>query len=148
MQALVPTAQSRSTSGSRVHILPLHCSSWINEFCEKGGLTAILNVLEISTAEPKLAQIQLEAVTCMKAFMNNTLGLNAALESDRALNLLARSLKSHNRRVSEAMPHHSSLLWRMHLVFFFSPLVGPNSHCRNSHCRNPPSIAPARLDRR
>lgn len=78
-------------------IVLLH--SWINEFTEKGGLEAILNVLETATADPKMAQIQLEAVTCMKAFMNNTLGLNAALESERALNLLARSLKSDNRRV-------------------------------------------------
>lgn len=48
-------------------------------------------------ASPQRAQIQLEATKCMKAFMNNKTGLNAALLSERALNLLARSLHSTNR---------------------------------------------------
>eukprot|EP00041_Stephanoeca_diplocostata_P008398 m.124876 g.124876 ORF g.124876 m.124876 type:complete len:345 (+) comp17302_c0_seq4:325-1359(+) len=72
--------------------------SWIQSFCDKDGLNYLLAVLERSIVLNR-SECEFETVTCIKAFMNTKLGLNAALTHENAMCVLAKSLNSNNRKI-------------------------------------------------
>lgn len=77
-------------------------NSWIQSFCDKDGLNYLLAVLEKSI-DLNRSECEFETVTCIKAFMNTKLGLNAALTHENAMCVLAKSLNSNNRKVNMCM---------------------------------------------
>ena len=73
--------------------------SWIKEFEELGGLNVLVRIQRESSSSSDVrrfpAEIQLEAVLCMRAFMNNMVGLKAvsrALSRSLSLSLVYSSV--------------------------------------------------------
>lgn len=66
--------------------------SWVQDFCNK-GLTQILNILnDCYRNDSRYDKIQFECIRCLKAVMNNTMGLKQVFSHLEALAILARSL--------------------------------------------------------
>ncbi|XP_014259782.1 protein diaphanous [Cimex lectularius] len=67
--------------------------SWVQEF-GSDGLKAVLYTLNrcYSTNDKQYEKIQCECIRCMKAIMNNTVGLNEVFKQNEALTMIARSV--------------------------------------------------------
>merc|ERR1719245_784585 len=67
--------------------------AWVEDFGNK-GLKQVLNVLnECFRNDSKWDKVQLECIKCLKAIMNNKVGLRNLFDHKEALTLLARSIQ-------------------------------------------------------
>ncbi|GFV84142.1 protein diaphanous [Trichonephila clavipes] len=66
--------------------------SWVQEFGSQ-GLDKLLKILNVCYERGnKYERVQHECIKCIKALMNNTVGLKQIFKHDNALNILARSI--------------------------------------------------------
>ncbi|GLG93013.1 Uncharacterized protein GBIM_00523 [Gryllus bimaculatus] len=73
--------------------------SWVEEFGTK-GLKSVLSILnECYRNDSKYDRIQLECIRCLKAIMNNTVGLRQVFGQREALTIIARSMDPNKQSV-------------------------------------------------
>ncbi|XP_063219909.1 protein diaphanous-like [Bacillus rossius redtenbacheri] len=66
--------------------------SWVEEFCAQ-GLNLVVNILNDSDRnDQRYDRIQSECVRCLKAIMNNTIGLKQVFSQKEALTIVARAI--------------------------------------------------------
>lgn len=66
--------------------------SWVNEFCTE-GLKKVLGILnECYRNDYRYDRLQYECIRCLKAIMNNAVGINQMFGQHEALTIVARSL--------------------------------------------------------
>ncbi|CAB0007521.1 unnamed protein product [Nesidiocoris tenuis] len=72
--------------------------SWVREFGAE-GLKAVLHTLNRCYTSPHYDKIQVECLKCIKAVMNNTIGLAEVFKQNEALTMVARSVDTSNPMV-------------------------------------------------
>jgi len=71
---------------------------WISGFVERGGLSTLLENLNLLEEENRHDEMEELYIKCLKSLMNNEIGLAAVLDNEGSLNIIALSLRSPSHR--------------------------------------------------